>query len=177
MVGLAARLYLGGAGTPRRYFAWGQAVRLAVLAVVLVHAMLGLDILVLLTWRRHLVGWFPALPASLAGAVPGGAWATVINVVDCVWIVIFVALVLGHHRTARVVAALAIALDLVFLLQAQFAGLHAERRSGRGAPGSCSTSSWSWPWPRSTGTPRRPRAGPGCWPCPATTSWCPCRCW
>jgi hypothetical protein len=29
---LAARLYLGGAGTPRRYFAWGQAVRGAVLA-------------------------------------------------------------------------------------------------------------------------------------------------
>ena len=28
VVGLAARLYLGGAGTPRRYFAWGQAVRL-----------------------------------------------------------------------------------------------------------------------------------------------------
>ena len=33
------------------------------------------------------------------------------------------ALVLGHHQTARVVAALAIAVDLVFLLQAQFAGL------------------------------------------------------
>ena len=31
VVGLAARLYLGGAGAPRRYFAWGQAVRRAVL--------------------------------------------------------------------------------------------------------------------------------------------------
>jgi hypothetical protein len=47
----------------------------------------------------------------------------VINAVDCVWIVIFVALVLGHHRMARVVAALAIAVELVFLLQAQFGGL------------------------------------------------------
>jgi hypothetical protein len=72
VVGLAARLYLGGAGTPRRYFAWGQAVRLAVLAVVLVHATQGLANLTLLTWRRHLAGWFPALPASLAGPVPGG---------------------------------------------------------------------------------------------------------
>jgi len=70
VVTLAARLYLGGAGTPRRYFAWGQAVRLAVLAVVLVHATQGLALLTLLTWRRHLAGWFPALPASLAG-VPG----------------------------------------------------------------------------------------------------------
>jgi hypothetical protein len=72
VVALAARLYLGGAGTPRRYFAWGQAVRLAVLAVVLVHATQGLAGLTLLTWRRHLAGWFPALPASLAGPVPGG---------------------------------------------------------------------------------------------------------
>ena len=93
------------------------------LAVVLVHATQGLAVLTLLAWRRHLAGWFPALPASLAGPVPGGAWPTVINAVDCAWIVIFVALVLGHHRMARVVAALAIAADLVFLLQAQFAGL------------------------------------------------------
>ena len=94
VVGLAARLYLGGAGTPRRYFAWGQAVRLAVLAVVLVHATQGLSLLTLLAWRRHLAGWFPALPASLAGPGPDGAWPTVMYVVDCVWIVIFVALVL-----------------------------------------------------------------------------------
>jgi hypothetical protein len=123
VIALAARLYLGGAATPRRYYAWGQAVRLAVLAVVLVHATQGLSLLTLLAWRRHLAGWFPALPASLAGPVPDGVWPTVMNVVDCVWIVIFVALVLGHHRMARVVAALAIAADLVFLLQAQFAGL------------------------------------------------------
>ena len=38
MAGLAARLYLGGAATPRRYFAWGQAARNAVLAAVLPQA-------------------------------------------------------------------------------------------------------------------------------------------
>ena len=32
VAGLAFRLYLGGTGAPRRYFAWGQAVRRAVLA-------------------------------------------------------------------------------------------------------------------------------------------------
>ena len=50
---LAARLYLGGAGAPRRYLAWGQAVRRAVLAVVLAHASQGLAGLTLLAWRRH----------------------------------------------------------------------------------------------------------------------------
>ncbi len=39
VVGLAVRLYLGGASAPRRYFAWGQAVRNAVLAVMLLHAV------------------------------------------------------------------------------------------------------------------------------------------
>ena len=38
---LAARLYLGGAGTPRRYFAWGQAARNAVLTVMLLQAVGG----------------------------------------------------------------------------------------------------------------------------------------
>ena len=78
MVGLAVRLYLGGAGTPRRYFAWGQAVRRAVLAVMLVHAAQGLGDLAL-SWRRHLIGWLPAPPRELAGPVPDGAWSTVVR--------------------------------------------------------------------------------------------------
>jgi hypothetical protein len=120
---LAARLYLGGAGTPRRYFAWGQAVRRAVLAVMLVHAVQGLADLTLLAWRRHPAGWLPALPASLAPPAPDGTWPTVANTVDCAWIVIFVALVLGHHRTARAIAALAIVAGPLVLLHAQLAGI------------------------------------------------------
>jgi hypothetical protein len=119
VAGLAVRLYLGGAGAPRRYFAWGQAVRRAVLAVALTHAAQGLTDLTLLAWRRHQAGWLPALPASLAGPVPGGLWPTVANAIGCAWIVIFAALVFGHHRTARVIAAAAIAADLLLLLQAQ----------------------------------------------------------
>jgi hypothetical protein len=123
VAGLAARLYLGGAGAPRRYFAWGQAVRCAVLAVALVHTVQGLADLTLLAWRRHPANRVPALPASLAGPVPGGFWPTLGHVVNCTWIVVFLALLLGHYRTARVITALAVTADLAFLLQAQLAGL------------------------------------------------------
>jgi hypothetical protein len=41
VTGLAVRLYLGGTGKPRRSFAWGQAARNAVLAVMLVLHVTG----------------------------------------------------------------------------------------------------------------------------------------
>jgi len=123
VVCLAARLYLGGACTPRRYFAWGQAVRRAVLAVALVHAVVSLGTLLLLAWTRHVFSWLPASPAGLVIATPGGfvppaVWYGVYYA----WIVVFVALVLGHYRTARVIAVLAIIPNLEWLLQSQFTG-------------------------------------------------------
>jgi hypothetical protein len=121
VIGLAARLYLGGAGTPRRYFAWGQAVRRAVLAAVLLHAVLGVDVLVQTAWNRRLFG-LPAPPAILWAVSPGGVWFTVFYGVNVVWIVIFVALILGHYRTARVLAVLAVVPGLVASLQAQLTG-------------------------------------------------------
>jgi hypothetical protein len=122
VAGLAARLYLGGAGAPRRYFAWGQAVRRAVLAVTLVHALLAVNVLVFLVWGRRLVGWLPAPPASLVVA-PGGVWDMVYYLVCLAWIVIFLTLALGHYRTARVLAAPAIVPGLVALLQARLTGV------------------------------------------------------
>jgi len=122
VAGLAARLYLGGTGWPRRYLAWGQAARNAVLAVMLVHAVVGLNVLVQTAWSRRLFG-LPAPPASLLTASPGGVWPTVYYAVNVAWIVIFTALALGHYRTARVLAALAIVPDLVALVQAQFTGI------------------------------------------------------
>jgi hypothetical protein len=50
---LAARLYLGGAGAPRRYFAWARPSGAQCSRWVLVHASLGLAGLTLLAWRRH----------------------------------------------------------------------------------------------------------------------------
>jgi hypothetical protein len=122
VVGLAARLYLGGAGAPRRYFAWGQAVRRAVLAVLLVHAVLAVDILLFLVLGRRLAGWLPPPPASLVIA-PSGVWDMAYYLVSVAWNVIFVTLALGHARTARVLAALAVVPGLVALLQAPFTGI------------------------------------------------------
>jgi hypothetical protein len=123
VAGLAARLYLGGAGAPRRYFAWGQAVRCAVLAVTLVQATRGLDVLVRTAWSRHVFGWLPAPPAGIAPGTPGGILPPAVwYLVAYAWIVSFVALTLGRYRTAQVIAALAIVPDLVWLLQGEFTG-------------------------------------------------------
>jgi hypothetical protein len=120
---LAVRLYLGGgSGAPRRYFAWGQAVRRAVLAVMLMHAVLGLDLLVQVAWSRRLLG-LPAPPASLLIAWPGGLWPAVTGAADCAWIATFVTLALRHYRAARVLAVLAIVLNLALLLQNQLTGI------------------------------------------------------
>jgi hypothetical protein len=118
---LAVRLHLGGAGTPRRH-AWGQALRRAMLAVLLVHAVLAVNVLVFLVWSRRLVGWLPAPPGSLV-IVPAGVWAMAYYLVSVTWIAVFVSLAIGHYRTARVLATLAIVPGLVALLQAQLTGI------------------------------------------------------
>jgi hypothetical protein len=123
VTGLAVRLYLGGASAPRRYFAWGQAVRHAALAVTLLQAVRGLDVLVRTAWSRHVFGWLPAPPVAISVGTPGGIVPPAVwYFVAYAWIVSLVALVLGHYRTAQVIAALAIVPDLVWLLQGQFTG-------------------------------------------------------
>jgi hypothetical protein len=122
VAGLAARLYLGGAGAPRRYFAWGQAVRNAVLTVVLVHAAAALDGFVRLAWTHRVPRWLPAPPANIPVAPWGGIGPATSYAAGCAWIVIFAALVLGRYPAARVIAALAIVPGLFWLLQGQFTG-------------------------------------------------------
>jgi hypothetical protein len=113
---LAARLYLGAAGTPRRYLAWGQAVRGTVLALLLTHAIWGLDAVVLVARSHRLIGWLS--PTTVAG----GIWLTGWYVESYGWIAIFVALALGHYRVARVIAVLAVVMTLADVLQMQRAG-------------------------------------------------------
>jgi hypothetical protein len=89
---------------------------------MLVHAVLGLNVLVRTAWSRRLFG-LPAPPASLVAVSPGGVWPTVYHAVNVAWVVIFVVLALGHYRTARVLAAVAIVPGLAALLQAQLTGI------------------------------------------------------
>jgi hypothetical protein len=117
VAGLAARLYLGGADTPHRRLAWGQAARNSVLAVMLVHAVRGLAALAFLAWLRHWVGWIPGPPGSSANASPPGIWTVGGYLVDYAWIVAFLTLVLRYYRTARIIAVLITVVDLVWLLQ------------------------------------------------------------
>jgi len=84
--------------------------------------VLGLEVLVRTAWSHRLFG-LPAPPASLVVLSPGGVWPTVYHLVNVAWIVVFVALALGHYRTARVLAVLAIVPGLVALLQAQLTGI------------------------------------------------------
>ena len=169
MIGLAARLRLGGAGAPRRYFAWGQAVRNAVLGVMLAHAVWGLASLALFARSRHLIGWLPPPPAAASGRCCPRWYAT-----GYAWIVVFIALLLADYRTARVLAVLVVA-DAASVLQHAVGGRPGVAVSNW-AYWRWSTSPRSWRWPRSTGTPRRFAAGPGCWRFPRGTCWCPCRC-
>jgi hypothetical protein len=101
-------------GAPRRYFAWGQAVRGAVLAVLLLHAVLGLDGLMVMAGSRQLAGYLPAPFSSI--------WTWVWHVAYYTWILIFVTLLLGHYRAARAIAVLAIIPDLAGTLHAQLTG-------------------------------------------------------
>jgi hypothetical protein len=150
VVGLAGRLYLGGAGAPGRYFAWGQALRNAVLAVILVRAVGGLDAFVSAVRAHSFPTWLPVLVkaqarpqvvqvkvqaaatnsgavahlANMAIASSGGIWPSIFytDAVGCAWVVVFLALVLGSYGAARVIAVLAIVPALVELLSAQFTG-------------------------------------------------------
>jgi hypothetical protein len=131
VVGLATRLYLGGAGAPRRYFARGQAARNAVLAVMLLHAAVSLEALAVLAWARRLAGWIPAPPPAIVAGTPAGVLPPPVwYAADFAWIAIFVTLVLGRYRIARVLAAAAIVPGLVWLLQGQFAGVLAASSAG-----------------------------------------------
>jgi hypothetical protein len=114
VVGLAARLYVGGIGAPARYFSRGQAVRNMVLGVMLAHAVWGLGQLVIFARSRHLIGWLPP-PA-------GGPWVQLEYATGYAWIVVFVALLLADYRTARVFAVLVIAAEVVSLVHLQLNG-------------------------------------------------------
>jgi hypothetical protein len=122
VVRLAIRLHLGGPLTARRH-AWGEAIRRAVLAVLLAHAVVAVSILVLLAGNRRLAGWLHVLPSSVVFTAPGSIWPALYYLVNLTWIVTFVTLARGRYRTARVLSVLAILPGLAALLQGQLTGI------------------------------------------------------
>jgi len=142
VVALAGRLYVGGAGAPRRYLAWGQAVRNVVLVVLLVHVIRAIAGFVFIAWLHHKLGWLPAPPepnatsviaSRPAAAVPStvppphavtvtsdGIWPAVWYTVGYAWIVVYLTLIFGYYRTARAIAMLAIVPDFVYLMAQRF---------------------------------------------------------
>jgi hypothetical protein len=88
----------------------------------LLHAVLALDLFVRLAWTHRLVARVPAAPANVPVPPWGGIWPVILYGTGCAWIVVFLLLVLGHYHSARVIAVLAVLLELAQVLRAQSAG-------------------------------------------------------
>jgi hypothetical protein len=103
IVALAVRLRIGSAGAPPRYAAWGEAIRLAVLAGMLVNAAASMIGAVMTVW---LAGMIPLAPSPVLPEPPGypGSWHRVsmfTAVTGLLWLLAFLALVAGRWAAAR----------------------------------------------------------------------------
>lgn len=108
VVALAVRLRLGGPAAPPRYFAWGEAVRRVALVGLLFHAATGVAGIATTLWIAAGLPGF-AVPDGVATGLPkdwdGAAW----RLADLLWLPVYLALVHGQPRTARLLAPLALA--------------------------------------------------------------------
>ena len=109
IVALAIRLRVG-VGAPPRYAAWGEAIRLSVLAGMLVNAAASTVGLGVSLW---VAGMIPLVPAPAQMPEPSGypdLWARLFMLTalaGLLWLPAFLALVLGHRTVARWLAAAA----------------------------------------------------------------------
>ncbi|MBQ1051635.1 hypothetical protein KBX50_24605 [Micromonospora sp. C51] len=108
IVSLAVGLRIGGPDAPPRPYAWGQAVRLAVLAGVLTQAAMATVGLAVTLWLTGALSWLPAPTSEWALVPPSSSWQATLNVAGYAWLPAFLALVLGHRRAAQAVAVIAI---------------------------------------------------------------------
>jgi hypothetical protein len=108
-----ARLRLGAAGATPRHVAWGEAVRLVALVMLLAHAVaVGIDTLSRL-WLTGRISW-PVVPAVDPAALPPvDLWQAAASVSGFVWLSVYLALVLGQRRVAQVLALPAFVLGAV----------------------------------------------------------------
>ncbi|MEG3635713.1 hypothetical protein [Micromonospora palythoicola] len=122
VLSLAVRLRIGGPDAPPRPYAWGQAVRLAVLAGVLTQATMATVGLAVTLWLTGALSWLP-VPTSEWAPVPyRSTWQATLHVAGYAWLPAFLALVLGHRRVAQAVALIAIVPQAVTVAVEQASG-------------------------------------------------------
>ncbi|WP_030912528.1 hypothetical protein [Streptosporangium amethystogenes] len=111
---LAVRVRLGGAGAGPRSLSWGETVRLVALLGLLFQAFLAVLTIVAALNTYGVIGTVHPSLAQEAG--PLGSFERLANILrslaGAVWIAPFVALVLGHVRTAKALALLAFVPEL-----------------------------------------------------------------
>ncbi|GAB3859943.1 hypothetical protein GCM10029963_62020 [Micromonospora andamanensis] len=122
VLSLAARLRVGGADAPPRPYAWGQAVRLAVLTGVLLQAVMATAGLAVTLWLSGALGWLPAPTSEWVVVPPASSWQATLSVAGYAWLPAFLALVLGHRRVAQAVAAVAVVPQAVAVAVEQATG-------------------------------------------------------
>lgn len=105
---LAVRLRLGGTGDPPHAQAWGDAVRRVALMGLLANTVSPISGLWHGAWVSGGLGW-PPLPPEVRemASVPQSVWQTLLGAATLLWVVAFVAAVLGHRRKAVVAGAVA----------------------------------------------------------------------
>ncbi|GIJ24713.1 hypothetical protein [Micromonospora lutea] len=108
ILSLAARLRIGGPDAPPRTYAWGQGVRLAVLAGVLTQAVMATAGLGITLWLSGALSRLPEPASEWTLVPPSSSWQATLNVAGYAWLPAFLALVLGHRRVAQAVAAIAV---------------------------------------------------------------------
>jgi hypothetical protein len=108
VLALAVRLRLGGGGASPRYAAWGAAVRRLALVGLLVNAAFGLVGVGFRLWSAGELSLLPPPPADWLHPMPTGLLPAAAQLSGLLWLPAYVALVSGHWRAARAVAALAL---------------------------------------------------------------------
>ena len=104
IVVLAVRLRIGSAGAPPRYAAWGEAIRLALLAGMLVNAAVGMVVALMTLWLARMIPLIPAPPVLPEPPGYPDSWhrlSLFTALTGLLWLPAFLALVSGRWAAAR----------------------------------------------------------------------------
>jgi hypothetical protein len=120
VLGLAVRLRLGVAGASPRWAAWGHALRLVALMVLLVNAAAVTIDAGSRLWLSGRLGLLPAPSAEWVFAAPTGTLPALWDLAGLLWLPAYVGLLLGQVRAARVLAIFAVLAHGVAAVSATF---------------------------------------------------------